>query len=198
MLTRASKFVVELSRRRVIRAVGIYGAALWLLSQGVADLFPAFGLPDWSVRAFVIAGLLGIPVVVALAWVYDITPEGLVRDDQETLTDQAFCGAVMVRWTDAEGVKRQRRFSSEVIAGRDAATQIQLADKRVSRKHVRLFADKGYWWAQDMESSNGTFIDGDRFKQTRLPSHSTLRLHPEGPELEVDVLLPNPDETLAS
>lgn len=198
MLLKTSKFLVELSRRRVIRAVGIYGAALWLLSQGVADLFPAFGLPDWSVRAFVIVGLLGIPVVIAVAWVYDITPEGLVRDDQATLTDQAFSGSVTVRWRDAQGMARQRRFSRELTAGRDVGTDIQLADKRVSRRHCRLFAESGYWFAEDLGSSNGTFLDGERIERSRLPSTCRLRLHPEGPELDIQVRLPDPDETLAS
>ena len=57
----------ELSRRRVIRTVAAYVVIIWALSQGAADLFPAFGLPEWSLRAFVIGGVIGIPIVALLA-----------------------------------------------------------------------------------------------------------------------------------
>ena len=67
-LSKLSRFIMEMSRRRVMRALGIYLVTLWLLAQGVADLFPAFGLSSWSVRAFVMLGFVGVPIVALLAW----------------------------------------------------------------------------------------------------------------------------------
>ena len=57
-MARLSKILAELARRKVVRVTGAYIVAMWLLAQGVADLFPAFGLPDWAVRAFVVGGIL--------------------------------------------------------------------------------------------------------------------------------------------
>ena len=82
-MARISKILAELSRRKVVRVLGAYIVAVWLLAQGAADLFPAFDLPEWSVRLIVIVGVLGIPLVAVLPWRYDLTHQGLVRDTQE-------------------------------------------------------------------------------------------------------------------
>ncbi len=75
-----SQFCRELSRRRVFRTVIAYIVVVWVLSQGAADLFPAFGLEDWTVRAFVRGAIALIPVVALLSWRFDITPEGVIAD----------------------------------------------------------------------------------------------------------------------
>ncbi len=75
-----SQFYRELSRRRVFRTVIAYIVVVWVLSQGAADLFPAFGLEDWTVRAFVLGGIALIPVVALLSWRFDITPQGVISD----------------------------------------------------------------------------------------------------------------------
>jgi hypothetical protein len=72
--------IAELKRRKVFRVGSLYLIAAWGASLGVAELFPAFGVPDWGVRAFVIAVFLGFPLAVVLAWAFEITPEGVVRD----------------------------------------------------------------------------------------------------------------------
>ena len=55
-MKRVLTFVSELFRRKVVRLLGGYVVILWLLAQGFADLFPAFGLPEWSLRVFIIVG----------------------------------------------------------------------------------------------------------------------------------------------
>lgn len=195
LLPRLSKFIIELSRRRVIRAVGIYLVTLWLLAQGVADLFPAFGLPNWSVRAFVILGLMGLPVAIFLAWRYELTPQGLIPDtgtidDDMTLVDFPEAGLINVNWQDVSGSEKSTSFHSEFVIGRDSDVQVPLADARVSRRHARLFPLDGGWWVEDLASSNGTFVDGERVHRAQLPPHCKLRLHPEGPALAIDIVAP--------
>ncbi len=71
----------ELKRRNVFRVAAAYAAVAWLLAQ-IADTFlPAFGLPPAYLRSFFILLGLGFPVAVVLAWIYDITPEGIERTD---------------------------------------------------------------------------------------------------------------------
>jgi TolB-like protein/Tfp pilus assembly protein PilF len=75
-------FVGELRRRNVLRAGALYIAAVWALAQGIAQLGPAFGMPDWGTRWFVIAAIVGFPFWIAFAWFYEFTPEGLKRESE--------------------------------------------------------------------------------------------------------------------
>ena len=193
LLPRLSKLIVQLSRRRVIRAVSIYLVTLWLLAQGVADLFPAFGLPDWSVRAFVLIGLLGLPLAIYLAWRYELTPQGLIPDtgaidDDATLVDFPLAGVINVNWKDTTGKPKFSTYHSEFVIGRDPEAELYLIDKRVSRHHARVFSIEKDWWVEDLASSNGTFIDGVRVKREMLPHRCKLQLHPEGPVLSLEVI----------
>ena len=70
----------ELKRRKVFRVTSVYAVTAWGASLGAAELFPTFGLPDESVRWFVIAALSLLPVVALLAWLYELTPGGISRD----------------------------------------------------------------------------------------------------------------------
>lgn len=49
----------------------------WALIEASSVLFPALLLPDWTLSLVVILALLGFPAVLILAWVFDITPEGI-------------------------------------------------------------------------------------------------------------------------
>ena len=81
-------FFHELKRRNVIRVGIAYAAVAWLVAQ-VADLaFGAFGAPDWALRALLIAMLIGFPIALVIAWVYELTPEG-IRVDEDGVSDAA-------------------------------------------------------------------------------------------------------------
>jgi len=73
-------FVSELRRRNVFRAAALYIGAIWALAQGIAQLAPVFGAPDWVPRWFAIAGALGFPFWILFAWFFEFTPEGLKRE----------------------------------------------------------------------------------------------------------------------
>jgi TolB-like protein/Tfp pilus assembly protein PilF len=81
MSTRPS-FFAELKRRNVLRAGVLYAGAVWALAQGIAQLGPSFGAPDWITRWFVIAGIVGFPFWLAFAWFYEFTPSGLKRESE--------------------------------------------------------------------------------------------------------------------
>jgi TolB-like protein/tetratricopeptide (TPR) repeat protein len=74
-----SSLFAELKRRRVFRVTGIYAIVAWLVVQVAATTFPVMMLPEWTVRFIIALFLLGIPVVVVLAWMFDVTPEGIER-----------------------------------------------------------------------------------------------------------------------
>lgn len=70
----------ELKRRNVIRVAVGYLAGAWLLIQIIETLFPIFGLEESSIRVVVIILAIGFLPAVIAAWVFEITPEGLVKD----------------------------------------------------------------------------------------------------------------------
>jgi hypothetical protein len=57
----------------------------WLLIQVATQVFPFFEIPNWAVRLVVLAIVIGFPVALIIAWVFELTPEGLKRtEDVET------------------------------------------------------------------------------------------------------------------
>jgi TolB-like protein/tetratricopeptide (TPR) repeat protein len=68
----------ELKRRRVIRVATLYIIAFWPIIQIVDILSPALNLPDSVMRYLVFAFVGGFPVVLILAWIFDINRGGIV------------------------------------------------------------------------------------------------------------------------
>lgn len=75
------KFYAELRRRRVLKAAIAYVVTSWILIEGSAVIFPALLLPEWTHRMVVILAIMAFPVVIVVAWVFDITPSGFERTD---------------------------------------------------------------------------------------------------------------------
>jgi len=73
----------ELKRRRVFRVVGMYAVVSFVLLQIGDVAFEPLGLPAGSQRLLIVLLALGFPIVTILAWVFDITPAGIVRTDNE-------------------------------------------------------------------------------------------------------------------
>jgi len=76
-----TNFFAELKRRNVYRAAVAYGVVAWFLTQLTTQVFPFFEIPNSAVRFVVIALTIGFPIAMLLAWVYEFTPEGVVRTE---------------------------------------------------------------------------------------------------------------------
>jgi TolB-like protein/Flp pilus assembly protein TadD len=74
-------FFSELKRRNVYRAAVAYGVVAWFLTQLTTQVFPLFEIPNSVMRFAVIALVVGFPIAMLLAWVYELTPEGIVRTE---------------------------------------------------------------------------------------------------------------------
>jgi TolB-like protein/Tfp pilus assembly protein PilF len=72
-------FLQELNRRNVVRTTLAYLAVSWLIVQVADIVLPTFGVASWVMQALIVLFAAGLPVVVILAWVYDLTPEGMER-----------------------------------------------------------------------------------------------------------------------
>ncbi len=71
----------ELKRRNVYRAAVAYGVVAWFLTQLTTQVFPFFEIPNSAVRFVVIALAIGFPIAMLLSWLYELTPEGIVRTE---------------------------------------------------------------------------------------------------------------------
>jgi TolB-like protein/Tfp pilus assembly protein PilF len=72
-----SGFFEELQRRKVYRVAAAYIVAAGFLIQISSAAFPAWELPNWSLRLVIVLLLIGFPIALLLAWAYDITPQGI-------------------------------------------------------------------------------------------------------------------------
>jgi TolB-like protein len=77
-----ASFWTELKRRNVPRIAAAYAVAAWLAVEVSSVVLPAFDAPDWTLRAVIILVLLGFPIALVLAWAYQLTPQGLKRDEE--------------------------------------------------------------------------------------------------------------------
>ncbi len=74
-------FFAELKRRNVYKVAVAYIVAGWALSQGIAQVFPVFDIPNWIIRFIVVLIVIGFPIALVLAWAFELTPEGLKRTE---------------------------------------------------------------------------------------------------------------------
>jgi TolB-like protein/Tfp pilus assembly protein PilF len=77
----SGNFFSELKRRNVYKVAVAYIVAGWALSQGIAQVFPVFDIPNWAIRLIVLLIILGLPIAIALAWMFEITPQGIRRTE---------------------------------------------------------------------------------------------------------------------
>jgi TolB-like protein len=70
-------FFAEFKRRNVFRVGIAYVIVGWLLAQVAELAFDAFGAPDWVLKSVLVVLLLGLPLALIFAWVFELTPEGL-------------------------------------------------------------------------------------------------------------------------
>ena len=193
----------EARRRSVFQTLGVYVVAVWGLSQGAVQVAPALEFSPSIVRWILIAGIVLLPVVVVLAWRFDVSREGIVRDpgDQPTLGVSDFdtlatmptamggdegAGAIVVRWADVNGPSAAL-FREEFFIGRGAECRVRMYDPLVSRKHVRVYPDAGVWMIEDLGSRNGTILDEKRIAApAALAFEGVLRMNEAGPALRLE------------
>jgi TolB-like protein/Flp pilus assembly protein TadD len=82
-------FVAELKRRRVFRALAVWGVAAFAILQVYEPVMHGLHLPDWTLSFVVVVLGLGFPVTAALAWVFDLKATGIERTASAPTADLA-------------------------------------------------------------------------------------------------------------
>jgi TolB-like protein/Tfp pilus assembly protein PilF len=81
-------FFAELKRRNVYKVAITYAIVGWLLVQVATQVFPFFEIPNWAVRLVVLAIVIGFPIALAMAWAFELTPEGIKRTEDVDLATE--------------------------------------------------------------------------------------------------------------
>ncbi|WP_052889101.1 FHA domain-containing serine/threonine-protein kinase [Thermogemmatispora carboxidivorans] len=75
---------------------------------------------------------------------------------------------------------RSFRFHQDVTTiGRTNGNDFIIAGRTVSRRHARLWFDNGFWYLEDLQSANGTLVNGERIQQTVLRDGDVIQLGDE-------------------
>jgi pSer/pThr/pTyr-binding forkhead associated (FHA) protein len=69
------------------------------------------------------------------------------------------------------------------LIGRQQDCDICVDDNTVSRRHAEIYHDNTGWRIKDLESGNGTLLNGSLIEDTPLPEHATLHLGANGPAI---------------
>jgi len=74
-----TRLLSELQHRRVFRSVAAYAVVVWIAVEAADVVFPALGVPNTALTWLIVIALAGFPLVAVLAWIFDVTSEGVVR-----------------------------------------------------------------------------------------------------------------------
>lgn len=75
---------------------------------------------------------------------------------------------------DGAIVKRWELSKEPVSIGRDDSAEVVLDDESLSRQHFMIFRDKEGYAIQDLDSQNGTWVDGKRTHTIKLKHHDCI------------------------
>lgn len=189
-------------RRGVLRALGAYIAIVWLLAQGLVDLLPAFGFPEWAIRVFLGITVAATPFVGVVAWKYDLTRKGFLRDAHDVAlarmipTGRALGpttratprggvvrSTVIATWTGQNGEHCEKEFPGKFHIGRDFGADVRLWDDRVSRRHVEVYPVGDQWYVKDMSSLNGSYVDHEPIDTVKIERILEVSLDRGGPKV---------------
>jgi tetratricopeptide (TPR) repeat protein len=102
--SKLSRFWHELKRRKVLRVIAMYAGAAYIVIELVSNVSEPLHLPEWIATLVILLLVTGFPVVAIVSWIFDITPEGVIKTVPEETPEQG-----------TEGSSRRRLKISDVV-----------------------------------------------------------------------------------
>lgn len=113
-----------------------------------------------GIIVFALRVLLALALYAFLMWaLYTIYQQ--LRVQHEMVANQSL-PTLTITLVDADPPNVRHFSIQEVIIGRDPACQYHLASELVSAQHARVSFHHNQWWVEDLHSTNGTFLNGER------------------------------------
>ena len=82
--------LAELKRRKVFKVGAAYLVVGWLVIEVAATILPQFNVPEWAPRLVTLLVALGLPIALVMAWVFDVTPNGVKVDASHSGSKRIF------------------------------------------------------------------------------------------------------------
>ena len=144
-------FFNELKRRNVFRMGIAYVVVAWVLLQAIDFGLDIISAPNWVMQVFFLACVVGLPIVLIFAWVFEMTPEGIKRETEIDRSQSV---------TQSTGSKLDRT----IITFLAFAVVLLLAERFVTSEHEKVAASNPIDTAQSStvvtnEQLNPTVID---------------------------------------
>ena len=137
----------ELKRRNVLRVGAAYLVAAWLIIQVIETVLPFYGVSDQIIRWIMTALLVGLIPALVLAWVFELTPEGVRRDSEIDPAEAApskatrkLDGAIMIVLALALGYFAVDKFILQ--PGRDRTLVEETAQQVRSDTLIESYGDR--------------------------------------------------------
>lgn len=107
------------------------------------------------------------------------------------------CG-ICATWRLPNGATKNLRIFARSVIGRDPSCAVHLDDSEVSRHHAEVFYENAFWHIRDLDSANGTFLNGKQINQEKIEGKVQVGVGAQEPNLwletEVEVpVKPGPD-----
>jgi TolB-like protein len=176
-------FFGELKRRNVYKVAVAYLVAGWALAQGLAQVLPVFSIPNWVIQLLVVLIVMGLPVALGLAWVFELTPEGLKRTETADAMPEATRKKKYV-WIYVVVIGAAISLGLFFL-GRYSAAPAQNAAANVSAKSIAVLPFENL----SDDKQNTYFADGvqdqiltnlAKASELRVISHTTVRQYKSG------------------
>ncbi len=124
-----SSLFSELKRRNVFRVGAAYLVVAWLILQVAEVLIPVLELPDATLRIVFFALLIGFAPALIFAWAYEMTPDGLKREED-------------VDHADVSAVTRGRTLDRLIIGALVVVLSIVVWDSYLSGDPPEITAER--------------------------------------------------------
>ena len=157
-----SSFLAELKRRNVIRMASLYLVGAWLATQVAGTVLPIFAAPDWMARAVVILLAIGFIPALVVSWVFELTPQGLRREDD-----------LVERRAEYTGVDRRTRRSGDSAEERQASARTA---RRLDRSIIVVLLVALVYFAVDKYFFGSSFGGATTAETAQVASSSSRDL----------------------
>jgi len=73
------EYIAELKRRKVFKTAITYLIVAWVIAQVSDIVLPTFNAPPYFMKTLIIILIIGFPLILILAWIYELTPQGIKK-----------------------------------------------------------------------------------------------------------------------
>lgn len=101
--------------------------------------------------------------------------------------NQSVPSAIRLKIEKGKADKIDYYFTKPFRIGRDESCEVFLSDSTVSRSHAEFFIEGGNWWVRDLQSGNGTYLDGKKVERELLTGKGRINIGMNGPILSLTI-----------